>query len=390
MLLQHLPQPDEIFKLNSQFLSDPRKNKINGGIGVYLDNQGKPYVLPVVQKAIKFLTFSNFNYLPISGDPLFLDESTRLVFGNLHFLEYKEYIAKQAVVGGTNGLYIWGSMITDSEPVPKIIIGNPSWENHVNIFTRLGFHIIGYNHVDKDKKFNYEGLKKILLQHPKTSVLFHGGSAHNPTGINPSKNQWVQLKNTLKITQNKVLFDFAYMGLGDSIQIDRFPIKLFVQAKIPLSVIISYSKNMSLYQHRVGAILTVCRSTNEKEIKEKYYTNVFRIVNSNPPAFGEHIAKTILLSRYLKEEWLHNMKSMVRNLHQRRRVFARYAGKKFEHVTREKGLYSLLDIGTDQVLTLRKDYGIYLLSNGRINFGGISLRDTQKVAESVRELSYKI
>ena len=177
------------------------------------------------------------------------------------------------------------------------------------------------------------------------------------------------------------------MGLGDSIQIDRFPITLFLKAKIPLSVIISYSKNMTLYQHRVGAILTVCSSKNEKEMKEKYFTNVFRIVNSNPPAFGEHIAKTILLSHYLKEEWIHNMKTMVRNLHQRRNVFARYAGRKFEHVTREKGLYSLLDIGKDQVLTLRKHYGIYLLLNGRINFGGISLPDIQKVAKSIREQS---
>ncbi len=386
MLLQNVPPPDEIFQLHKEFLVDPRRNKINGGIGVFLDNLGNPYVLPAVGNAIKSLTFSNFNYLPISGEPIFLEESTRLVFGSLHFLQYKEYIAKQAVVGGTNGLYIWGSTIADSESTPKIIIGSPSWENHVNVFTRLGFQIIGYNHLDNDKKFNYEGLQKTLAQNPEAYVLFHGGPTHNPTGINPSISQWVQLKNILKSSQNKVLFDFAYMGLGDSIQSDRFPVKLFTEAKIPLSVIISYSKNMSLYQHRVGAILTVCRSKKEKEIQEKYYTNVFRIVNSNPPAFGEHIAKTILLSRYLKDEWFNNIKSMVRNLRERRKVFARYAGKRFEHVTREKGLYSLLDIRKDQVLALKKDYGIYLLSNGRINFGGISLPDIQKVAESVRDL----
>jgi len=270
MLLLNVPPPDEIFQLNKEFLVDSRVNKINGGIGVFLDNLGNPYVLPAVQKAIKFLTFSNFNYLPISGEPLFLEESAKLVFGSPHFLEYKEYIAKQAVVGGTNGLYIWGSAITDLEPAPKIIIGNPSWENHWNIFTRVGFQIIRYNHIDNDKKFNYERLKKVLLQHPKTYVLFHGGSTHNPSGINPSQNQWVQLKNILKITKNKVLFDFAYMGLGDSIQIDRFPITLFLKAKIPLSVIISYSKNMTLYQHRVGAILTVCSSKNGNERKILY------------------------------------------------------------------------------------------------------------------------
>ena len=387
MLLQHIPPPDEIFQLNSQFLADPRKDKINGGIGVFLDNLGNPYVLPVVSKAIKFLTYKNFNYLPISGDPLFLEESAKLVFGSPYFFEYKDYIAKQGAVGGTNGLYIWGSVITDTTPSPKIIISRPSWENHLKIFTRLGFQIIEYEHIGRDKKFNYEGLRKTLVQNPNSYILFHGGSTHNPTGVNPGKDQWIQLEHLLKRTHNKVLFDFAYMGLGESVQIDRRPIQLFVKVKIPLSVVISYSKNMGLYQHRVGAILTICSSKKEKEIEERYFTNVFRIVNSNPPAFGEYIVKTVLCSRYLKDEWFHNMKSMVQNLRQRRKLFAMYSGKRFNHVIHEKGLYSLIDIGKDQVRTLKNESGIYLLSNGRINFGGISLHNIPKVAEAIRKLS---
>lgn len=121
---------DEIFNLNVEFTADIRTEKINGGIGIYLDNQGKPFVIPIVKKTAQSLDFSNFNYLPINGDPIFLEESSKLVFGNNLYDKFKNQLVKQGTIGGTNGLFVWANLIKLDNPKPTIIIGNPSWENH--------------------------------------------------------------------------------------------------------------------------------------------------------------------------------------------------------------------------------------------------------------------
>lgn len=387
MVLSNEPSSDEIFQLNKEFGADSRVDKVNGGIGVYLDDIGKPYVLPVVKKAIKSLKFDNFNYLPIAGDQVYLDESAKLVFGEQFVSGHNECIAKQASVGGTNGLYIWGSVIRNLESSPSIIISNPTWENHKKIFTNLGFSIFTYEQVGRNNKFNYEGFKKTLLQHPKAYVLLQGGFTHNPTGVNPDNNQWVQLATVVKETGHKVVFDYAYMGLGEDVPTDSFSVRSFVKNDIPVSVVISYSKNMSLYQHRVGAIFTICSSKEEKLGFEKHLTYMFRIINSNPPAFGEQIVKTILNSTFLKNEWIHTLKDMVNRLDYRRQLFAKHAGKNFGHVVKEKGLFSILDLRKDQIDMLRKKKGIYLLSSGRINFGGIPVESISRVATTISKLS---
>ncbi len=379
--------PDEIFQLKSEFESDPRKDKINGGIGVYLDEQGNPFVLPIVKKAIKCLKFDNFNYLSLSGDPAFLKETVRTILGGDLFSDMNDVIAKQGVMGGTNGLYIWAKFIKQLNRRPKIVIGSPTWENHERIFTHFGFSIIRHNHLDKDANFNLESFSKALKKHPKTEVLFHAGPTHNPTGINPSKSQWLQLVQLIKEYRNKVLFDFAYMGLGQNIDKDSFPVRLFIEKKIPTSVVISYSKNMTLYQHRTGALLLLGKSKKEKELIEEHLKYLFRIVNTSPAAFGELIAKTILESRELKQDWIRALKQIVNSLKKRRELFVEYTSGQFDFVKDGWGLFSLLGLNQSQIKILKRKYGIYLLSNSRINFGGLSLKSIPKAAKAILRVS---
>src|SRR3989338_5299176 len=153
---------DEIFQLKAEFEQDPRKGKINGGIGVYLDSKGKPFILPAVKTAISKLEYSNFNYLPLSGDPIFLAETAKLVLGNHLFKLHNDYLAKQGTIGGTNGIYLWARFIKAIDEKPTIIIGLPTWENHVMIFKYFGFKIIVYPHLTGEKKFNLTVLKKLL------------------------------------------------------------------------------------------------------------------------------------------------------------------------------------------------------------------------------------
>lgn len=384
-MFHHLaPIPsDEIFQLNIEYTNDERENKINGGIGVYFDDEGKPFVLPVVKKALSLLPYENFNYLPINGDPVFLTESARLVLGDTLYERSKNKIAHQGVNGGTNGLFLWGSLIKKNNKKPSIILSNPTWENHKKIFSYLGFKMIEYNHVNSHNEFDFDSCAHIILKYQHSHILFHGGPTHNPTGINPDKQQWKKFMQLIKKNNHSVLFDFAYMGLGENIDEDSYPIRLAVKNNVPTSIIISYSKNMTLYQHRTGALFMLGKTEKEKTIIESHLKYLFRIINSNPSAFGELIVKTILTHQELKKEWISSLKNMARSLYMRRKMFIENTGKKFSYLTRQKGLFSLLNLSPQTINNLKKKHAIYLLSNSRINFGGISIKNISKLARAV-------
>lgn len=372
---------DEIFTLNKEFNADSRTDKINGGIGIYLDNFGQPFVIPIVKKITSSIDCSNFNYLPISGDNGFLEESSKLVLGNSLYNQHKDKLIKQGTVGGTNGLFIWANLIKLSNPKPTIIIGNPTWENHKKIFNYCDFNIVEYNHINKYGLFDFDSFNKIISQYPNSYVLFHGGSTHNPTGVNPSIEEWKKISQIVKKNNNNILFDFAYLGLGENIDKDCFSIRYFLEKNIKTSIIVSYSKNMSLYQHRTGVLLmtTNKKDKDDLESKMKY---IFRIINSNPPAFGEIIVKKILENKEYKKEWINSLIEIRKNIQKRRDLFDKCTNHQFPEIKNQKGLFSLLKISPKQIEILKKQNGIYLLSNGRINFGGISLENIPKVAKA--------
>lgn len=379
-------QEDEIFKLKAEFESDPRKEKINGGIGVYLDDKGKPYILPTVKKAIKRLEFSNFNYLPLSGDTVFLEQTAKLALGSNLFKENDQFIAKQGTIGGTNGIYVWARFIKEIDKRPKIIIGNPTWENHLKILSYSGFKILQHLHLSAKKQFNFPALKKLLFRNPKTFILFQGGPTHNPTGINPDNMQWQELAEIIKEQKQQVLFDYAYMGLGDGTDSDSFCISHFLKKNIPISFVISYSKNMTLYQHRTGALFITASSRRYKELTEKFLQNTFRLVNSNPAAFGENIVKTIFESKKLASQWKYDLSQMRNNINLRKKKFTQFTQGKFDYLNRCRGLFALLFLRPEQIEHLKKKYAIYLLSNSRINFAGLSLASIPKVAKAVLDV----
>jgi len=374
---------DEIFELNQEFNLDKRKEKINCGIGVYLDDYGKPYVLPVIKKVASSLEYDNFNYLPISGDNLFLRQSSKLVFGESLFNEYENRLVSQGVIGGTNGLFMWANLMNILYIKPTIIISNPTWENHKKIFNYFKFNIIEYNHLNKQNLFDYSSFKKTVEKHPNSIVLLHGGPTHNPTGVNPSKEQWRKIMNLMKKNNMYACFDFAYMGLGEGIENDCYAMRLFAENAIKFALIISYSKNMSLYQHRTGVLITSVVDNKEKATVQSIIKYLFRVVNSNPAAFGEIVARTILENDKLKNVWTNSVDLMRSNLDKRRKLFDEYTKHRFHQVVKQKGLFSLLYLNPNQIKKLKDESGIYLLSNSRINFGGLSIEKIPTIAKAI-------
>lgn len=375
--------PDEIFSLNQEFANDPRPEKINGGIGVYLDEQGAPFVLPVVKKVIKSLNFDSFNYLPIAGDKVFLEETASLFLGERLYEQFANYFIKQGTMGGTNGLFVWCSLIKEFDKKPAIIISNPSWENHIKIFSYFGFEIITYEHLDTRHRFNLLSLLKTLKDNPDAYLLLQGGPTHNPTGANPDKKQWEKLMKAVKKGRHQILFDFAYLGLGDNIEKDCFGVRMFIKNKIATSVVISYSKNMTLYQHRTGGLFIFVSNPRNKQLYENHLQKNFRIINSNPAAFGEIIVKTILSDKKLKNQWQKEVAGIVTSLMKRRTLLADNLPPQFKHLKNERGLFSLLGLSPNQVKVLKEKHAIFLLSSSRMNFGGIALKNIPRVAKSI-------
>ncbi|OGK14424.1 hypothetical protein A3H80_04835 [Candidatus Roizmanbacteria bacterium RIFCSPLOWO2_02_FULL_37_19] len=381
-----IPLQDEIFELHDEFISDRRKHKVNCAIGIYLDEKGMSYIHPSVKIASRQLTLSNFNYLPIQGDPDFLTLSQELVLGKSLSRIYATRLAQQGVMGGTNGLFVWGNYIKKLHKKPSIIIGMPTWENHTKIFSYLGFRIITYKHLMNNNAFHLEALTDLIVKHPNSYVLLQAGSTHNPTGINPSNQQWKELGKIIQKTKSSALFDFAYLGMGTTIAEDCFSVRHFLSLEIPMAVVLSYSKNMTLYQHRTGVLFILNKTAKKKAETENLLKYLFRVTNSNPSAYGEHIVKTILSKKDLKNKWEKDLYSAIASLHMRRKLFTDYAGQQYQYVIQGKGLFSILDLQETSVYKLKHEKGIYLLSNGRINFGGLSVQNIPIVADAIHKI----
>lgn len=299
----------EIFKLTAEFNADTHKRKVNGTIGVIVDDDGEPYVMSCVKNAIKNLTYDNFDYLPIAGNNRYLNKVKSFLNLRSHKI--------QSTVGGTNALYLWSQLNIDK----RLIIRKPTWENHYNIFK--DYELFEWKTIGE--------LKRLMKRMPMVTTLFQ--ISHNPTGKD------INFKKVAKLG-NPVLFDVAYLGLGENLYEDISKIHLFNDP----CVAVSFSKIMTLYQHRTGALLTKRDWDMEAE---------FRRTNSNPPAFGQLIARQLIGEK----EWVLELSKMKKMIDKRR-------------FTKGTGLYSLLPVDTFKL----KRKGIYLLSNGRINYGGVPYR----------------
>ena len=376
-------EPDTIFSLNDEYQDDKRTDKINASIGIYLDNDGKTFVIPTVAKVVSELDRSNFNYLPIKGDLEFIEESTKLVLGDKLYKKYNHLLAKQGVTGGTNGIYVWANLIALNFKKPTIILSDPTWDNHNKIFKNFGFKIIHFPQLNKNKKFNFTALKKAMRENPNAFILFQGGPTHNPTCVNPSEAEWVELTKLFKKYNNTILLDSAYIGLGDDFETDCFSGRYLLENKIKMAINFSFSKNMTLYQHRTSLLIVLAESEKERFAIDSCLNYLFRISNSTPPAFGEPIVKKILTNKTYKKEWLQSLAQMSKNLKKRRELFNKLTKGRFSYVLEQKGFFSLLDLTSAQITLLKTKYGIYLLQNGRINFGGMSLQQIPVVAKAI-------
>lgn len=387
-----IPQlPDDpILSLPIAFAADSNPNKINLGIGAYKTAEGHPLVLASVRKAESILLQKHLNkeYLPIEGDPEFLRYSLQLLLGtDSSFWQTNRYFAAQTV-GGASALRI-GSEFLAKLVSKTIFISQPSWSNHKQIFERAGLNVGSYPYFDHKKySLDFNGMCEAIKNMPKGSIILLHGCCHNPTGLDPTFEQWKELSDLIKKQQIIPFFDIAYQGFGRGLDLDAEAIRHFVSEGHEILIAYSFAKNFGLYGERVGFLTIVCSSIDQVPKIASQIKSLIRGNYSNPPLHGARIVSTILKSHELTLEWKTELNNMCERVKEMRKaliaaLLVKGQDRNFSYMHQQIGLFSFTGLNPDQVQQLRKEKAIYMPNNGRINIAGLNTQNVGYVAEAL-------
>jgi aspartate/tyrosine/aromatic aminotransferase len=383
--IQPLPE-DPIFGLQVEFNKDPRNDKINLSIGAYQNNEGLWEVFSAVRKAEKILLDEKLNkeYLRIEGLTDYINATQKLIFGDVN-----ENVFAAQTVGGTSALRMGGDFLAQNI-TKKIYLSNPTWPNHSRIFTHAGMTVEEYPYYDTKKHaLDFQGMCDKIHTIPSGSAILLHGCCHNPSGLDPSHEQWKELSQLIKKQNLFPFFDLAYQGFGVGIEEDAYPIRLFLEEGHELFVAYSYSKNFGLYGERVGLLAAVTHSNSEANKIGSVLKGIIRGNYSNPPLQGARIVSTVLQTPDLRSVWVDELnKIRTRTQNMREKLFQGLNGNReeFEFLKNQKGMFSYSGLNTDQVGRLQKEYGIYMLKSGRINVSGLNDNNIKSVIEAIHEV----
>jgi len=365
---------DPILGLNEQFNADPNPAKVNLGVGVYFDENGKLPLLKCVQQAEKMMMEAPKprGYLPIDGIAAYDKAVQGLVFGADSAAVKAGRIATVQALGGTGGLKIGADLLKRMNPDARVLISDPSWENHRALFEGAGFVVEHYAYYDAQRRgVDFDAMLADLDRAaPGTIVVLHA-CCHNPTGYDITLAQWAKVIATLEQRSLVPFLDMAYQGFGDGIEEDGAVVGLFMAAGLDLLVATSFSKSFSLYGERVGALSVVCQSRDEADRVLSQLKRVIRTNYSNPPTHGAQVVALVLTTpalRALWEEELAGMRVRIRQMRVALQDKLAAAGLKqdMSFITRQKGMFSYSGLSKEQMQRLRSEFGIYGVDSGRI------------------------
>ncbi|RCS52813.1 aspartate/tyrosine/aromatic aminotransferase [Bremerella cremea] len=386
--------PDSILGLNEAFRNDPNPEKINLSVGVYKDENGVTPVLKCVKQAEKRLleTESTKSYLPIDGRAGYTKSVRELLFG----ADHEVLTAKRAVTvqtpGGTGALRVAGDFLADSFPGRTLWHSQPTWPNHPNIFTAAGIPLKTYPYFDKATNgLDFAGMMQALKQAPKGDIILLHGCCHNPTGIDPTPEQWKVIGDLIQENELLPLLDFAYQGLGDGLLEDAAGLRELARPGQEMLICSSFSKNFGLYNERVGALTAVAEHEAESVAVLSQLKKVIRSNYSNPPTHGAAVVETVLGDAELKAMWEEELGDMRDRINGIRKLFvdkisACGIDQDFSFIQQQKGMFSFSGLNQMQVDQLRNEMSIYIVGSGRINVAGISEANVDRLCEGIKKV----
>nr|ODN88920.1 aspartate aminotransferase [Cryptococcus depauperatus CBS 7841] len=388
--------PDPILGVTDAFKKDTYPNKINLGAGAYRDENGKPYILNSVLKAEDILYQKKLDkeYLPITGSADFIKLATELAYGKDSKPLQEGRIAVSQSISGTGALRIATGFISSFYTGPKVLyLPNPTWGNHVPLAESVGIKVERYRYFDKKTiGLDFEGMKADIQIAQEGSIILLHACAQNPTGIDPTQEQWKELSEIVKSKKHLPLFDMAYQGFasGDIIR-DAFAVRYFVEQGHQIILCQSFAKNLGLYAERAGTFSMVVGSTQEKERILSQIKRVVRPLYSSPPIHGARLVATILGTPGLYNEWLGEVKKMAdRIISMRERLFDLLVELEtpgeWGHIKSQIGMFSFTGLSPEQVDALTEHAHIYLTRDGRISMAGLNEHNIKYFAENMSKV----
>jgi len=386
---------DPILGLSEQFNADPRPNKVNLGVGVYYDEDGKLPLLACVAAAEAQMAAAHKprGYLPIDGIAAYDRAVQKLVFGADGALVRAQRIATVQAVGGTGALKVGADFLQRLNPGAQVLISDPSWENHRALFSNAGFEVGTYPYYDPEHGgVAFDALLGALQAAPAGTIVVLHACCHNPTGYDLMPAQWAQVVSTVKSRGLVAFLDMAYQGFGAGIAEDGAVIGQFLAAGIHFFVATSFSKSFSLYGERVGALSVVCASADEAVRVLSQLKIVIRSNYSTPPTHGAQVVTTVLDAPVLRAQWEDELKQMRERIRRMRhrlvdKLHAAGVTRDLSFITRQQGMFSYSGLNKAQMQRLRDEFGIYGVDSGRICVAAPNARNIDAVAQAIARVS---
>lgn len=382
---------DPILGLNEAFNADTRTTKVNLGVGVYCNEEGRIPLLRAVIEAetIRVAQHASRGYLPIDGIAAYDQAVQKLLFGNDSPLISAGRVITTQAVGGTGALKIGADFLKQLLPNAVVAISDPSWENHRALFETAGFPVQNYRYYDAaTHDVNRTGMLEDLNALPNGSIVILHACCHNPTGVDLTPADWNNVLEVVKAKGHVPFLDMAYQGFGDGIDEDAAAVRLFAESGLTFFVSSSFSKSFSLYGERVGALSIISESKEESARVLSQVKRVIRTNYSNPPTHGASIVAAVLNSPELRAQWeaeLAEMRQRIRGM--REQMVALLAekapGRDFSFVGRQRGMFSYSGLTTEQVHRLRNEFGIYALDTGRICVAALNQSNIKAVTDAI-------
>ena len=370
--------PDPILGLTEAFKADSNPDKMNLSVGVYKDENGQTPILKSVKAAEQKILDGETTkgYLSIDGLPEYRDDVRELVFADT---VPADRVAVLQTPGGTGALRIAADFMRTQLPEARIWMPNPTWANHPAVFAAAGlpaetYRYLGDDRTSLDLEGMLAGIRKVAK--PGDAILLHG-CCHNPSGNDPTPDDWKQIAALIAEKNLLPLIDFAYQGFGDGIEQDAFGLRTILESVDEAMVCTSFSKNFGLYSERVGAVSLVASNSQQRDAAQSQLKRVVRSNYSNPPRHGGSIVATILADAELTKQWKEELEAMRVRITRLREQFVdtmKSAGQgyDFSFLLRQKGMFSFSGLSPMQVDELKSKHGIYIVGSGRINVAGMS------------------
>lgn len=379
---------DKILQLMQMYREDPREQKIDLGVGVYKDASGNTPVMRAIKAAEKTLweTETTKSYTGLAGDPGFADAMVSLVLGDS---VPRDCVSAAATPGGTGAVRQGFDLVKMANPKAKVWVSDPTWPNHLSILKHMGMEFTPYRYFDSatrgvDFVHMIADLTAVM---PGDVVLLHG-CCHNPTGANLTQAQWKAVIELLLDKEAVPMIDIAYQGFGDGLDVDAIGVRMVAEKMPEVIIAASCSKNFGIYRERTGLLMTVSKDSSRSKLNQGTLNYLNRQNYSFPPDHGARLVTMVLTTPELRADWAAELEEVRNSMLGLRQQLADELKRltnsdRFDFIAQHRGMFSRLGASPEQVETLRRDHGIYMVGDSRLNIAGLNKTTVPLLAEAI-------